>query len=142
MGLLTGWLTLRTGGLEAAVALHVVTNVSALGLTAAVGELAVEQTATDAPWQVVAVDLPLLVGYTLLVAWLAGRRGLDRVTPTPATLPGPTAATVTPTPATLPGPTPTPTAPTPATAPGPTPVGPMPARCVGAAEPGGPGQAG
>ncbi|WFE28415.1 type II CAAX endopeptidase family protein [Solwaraspora sp. WMMD791] len=80
----TGWLTVRTGGLEAAVALHVVNNLVAMLLAGALGQLTIEQTATDAPWQMLVVDAPLLIGYAIVVAWLAGRRGLARTTPAPA----------------------------------------------------------
>ena len=62
-----GVLTVRTGGLEAAVALHLATNLGA-GLTAAVfGQLSVDETAADAPWQLVLLDLPVMLAYTLVV---------------------------------------------------------------------------
>jgi membrane protease YdiL (CAAX protease family) len=80
-GTLAGYLTVRTGGLEAAIALHVVNNVCAAGLAAALGQLTVDETATDAPWQVVVVDVPVLVAYTLVVLWLARRRGIAAVSP-------------------------------------------------------------
>ncbi|MEU4639865.1 type II CAAX endopeptidase family protein [Micromonospora sp. NPDC023814] len=81
MGLLCGWLTVRTGGLEAAVALHVVNNVSAFGLAAAFGGLAVDETMADAPWQLVLVDVLVLLAYTWLVARAADRRALATVAP-------------------------------------------------------------
>ncbi|MEV5765740.1 CPBP family intramembrane glutamic endopeptidase [Micromonospora sp. NPDC052213] len=81
MGLLCGWLTVRTGGLEAAVALHVVNNVGAFGLAAAFGGLAVDETMADAPWQLVLVDVLVLLAYTWLVARAADRRALATVAP-------------------------------------------------------------
>ncbi|RIV40382.1 CPBP family intramembrane metalloprotease [Micromonospora radicis] len=80
-GLVTGWLTIRTGGLEAAIGLHVVNNLVALGLAAATGELASEVTAADAPWQLLAVDLVVVTGYALVVARLAARRRLADTVP-------------------------------------------------------------
>ncbi|WP_434743335.1 lysostaphin resistance A-like protein [Micromonospora sp. SH-82] len=95
MGLLMGWLTRRTGGLEAAVALHVVNNVLAFALTAAYGGLGATETMADAPWQVVAVSVPVLVTYTVLVDRLAGRRAVATVTAAPPVpvAPGPYLAT-------------------------------------------------
>ena len=80
-GLVTGWLTIRTGGLEAAIALHVVNNLVAMGLAAATGDLASDTTAADAPWQLLAVDLVVVVGYALVVNWLAARRRLAVTVP-------------------------------------------------------------
>ena len=79
MGLLCGWLTVHTGGLEAAVALHVVNNVSAFGLAAAFGGLAVDETMADAPWQLVLVDVLVMLAYTWLVARAADRHALATV---------------------------------------------------------------
>jgi membrane protease YdiL (CAAX protease family) len=83
MGLLCGWLTVRTGGLEAAVAMHVVNNVSAFGLAAAFGGLTVDETMADAPWQLVLVDVLVLLAYTWLVARAADRRALATVAAAP-----------------------------------------------------------
>jgi membrane protease YdiL (CAAX protease family) len=69
-GALAGYLTVRTGGLEAAVALHVVNNLAAADVTAAV-----------LPWQMVVIDVPVLVAYTLAVLWLARRRRIAVVSP-------------------------------------------------------------
>ncbi|MFC0530920.1 CPBP family glutamic-type intramembrane protease [Phytohabitans kaempferiae] len=80
-GLVTGWLTVRTGGLEAAIGLHVVNNLAGLGLAAATGELGSEATAADAPWQLLAVDLVVVVGYAVVVNWLATRRRLAVTVP-------------------------------------------------------------
>lgn len=76
-GVLTGYLTIRTGGLEAAIALHVVNNLFGGALAAGLGQLVLDETAADAPWQLVVVNVPVLVAYTLAVLWLAGRRGIE-----------------------------------------------------------------
>ncbi|SEG41820.1 CAAX protease self-immunity [Thermomonospora echinospora] len=86
---ITGWLTVRTGGLEAAIAIHVVNNVVAFLLPAAVGQLSLEQ--GDIPWPYVLADLAPLLLYAALVARLARRRELETVSP-PAAGPVPVAA--------------------------------------------------
>ncbi|MEU6177479.1 DUF6223 family protein [Streptomyces coeruleorubidus] len=53
-----GWLTIRTGGLEAAVALHALNNLLAFGVAAAfVDGLSSDETAADSPWQLALVDV-------------------------------------------------------------------------------------
>jgi membrane protease YdiL (CAAX protease family) len=79
-GLVAGLLTIRTGGLEAAIALHVLTNVLALGLASAVvGGLASEETAADMDWLLLAIDVPVILAYAAVVLWLARRRQLGVV---------------------------------------------------------------
>ena len=73
---LMGWLTVRTGGLEASVALHALNNLLSMTWSAAVGDLALDETAADMPLLGLLVDLPMVVGYVLVVTRLARRRGL------------------------------------------------------------------
>ncbi|MDW4907250.1 type II CAAX endopeptidase family protein [Streptomyces sp. ADMS] len=76
-GLVMGLLTVRTGGLEAAIALHVLNNLLAMGLMSAIaGGLDSEETAADMNWMMVAVDVPMVALYAAVVLWLARRRGL------------------------------------------------------------------
>ncbi|MFI9243617.1 lysostaphin resistance A-like protein [Streptomyces sp. NPDC053086] len=83
-GACAGWLTWRTGGLEASIALHAVNNLFAFGVSAAVVDgLASDETAADADWQVVALDVLSIALYTAAVAWWLRRRGLDRTAPAP-----------------------------------------------------------
>ncbi|CAM5463251.1 hypothetical protein SALBM135S_03913 [Streptomyces alboniger] len=78
--LVAGALTVRTGGLEAAIGLHVVNNLLAMGLSAAVaGALASEETAADMDAASVCVDVVMLCGYAALVLWWAGRRKVRAV---------------------------------------------------------------
>lgn len=59
-----GWLTWRTGGLEAAIALHVINNVGVFGLGAAgFGDI----NATDLPPAALPFSLAFLLAYSLLV---------------------------------------------------------------------------
>lgn len=85
-GLCTGWLTIRTGGLEAALGLHITTNVLGLGAAAAfVGGLSSDETAADMPWPMFLVDVALTIGFTALILHLAKRRNLTtHFTPPPA----------------------------------------------------------
>lgn len=69
---LSGWLTVRTGGLEASIAIHVANNLFAFGFSAAVGDLGLEQ--GSVPWQYVLTDLVPLIGYAAVVVWLARRK--------------------------------------------------------------------
>ena len=91
-----GWLTVRTGGLEAAIALHLMNNVVGSGLAAAYGDLGMDETAADMPWQLAAVDLPVLLGYAAVILWLARRRGLTVTAPV-RSIPAPRPAVFVPT---------------------------------------------
>ncbi|MEW2066334.1 type II CAAX endopeptidase family protein [Streptomyces sp. NPDC007346] len=74
-----GWLVIRTGGLEAVIALHVANNLLAFGLAAGFGELASTGTAADAPWQSMVVEFVFAPLYCLVMARMADRRGVERV---------------------------------------------------------------
>ncbi|MCL3997847.1 CPBP family intramembrane glutamic endopeptidase [Streptomyces lavenduligriseus] len=83
-GVCAGWLTWRTGGLEASIALHTVNNLLAFGVSAAVVDgLASDETAADAGWQTVVLDVAGIVLYTAAVTWWLRRRRLDRTAPAP-----------------------------------------------------------
>jgi uncharacterized protein len=76
-GLAAGWLTIRTGGIEAAVALHVMNNVIAFAASAAyTGGLSSDETAADLPWGVALADATLTVLATAAILHLATRRNL------------------------------------------------------------------
>jgi nicotinamide riboside transporter PnuC len=90
--IVAGVLTLRTGGLEAAIGLHVVNNVIAIGLYAASGALdQVGIPSSDMSWQHVTADLALMCVYLGVVLWLARRRGIATTTPA-APVPAPALA--------------------------------------------------
>ncbi|GGR59346.1 CAAX amino protease [Streptomyces griseomycini] len=89
-GLVTGWLTIRTGGLEAAIALHVLNNLLAFGVSAAVVDgLSSDDTAADASWQLALTDMATVLIYAAIVLRLAHRHR-----PQHLTLPSDTAARV------------------------------------------------
>lgn len=69
LGLVAGWLTWRTGGLEAAIAIHIVNNLIAFGfMTFAVGGETAQVEATGGPGSFIGS----LVGYALFI-WLVLR---------------------------------------------------------------------
>uniref|UniRef100_UPI0015F101ED CPBP family glutamic-type intramembrane protease n=1 Tax=Streptomyces sp. WELS2 TaxID=2749435 RepID=UPI0015F101ED len=83
-GVCAGWLTWRTGGLEASIALHAVNNLYAFGVSAAVVDgLASDETAADAGRQTVVLDVAGILLYTAAVTWLLRRRRLERTAPAP-----------------------------------------------------------
>ncbi|WP_225810730.1 CPBP family intramembrane glutamic endopeptidase [Streptomyces spinosus] len=83
-GVAAGWLTWRTGGLEASIALHTVNNLLAFGVSAAVVDgLSSDDTAADAGWQLVVFDVLSIGLYTAAVAWWLRRRRLDRTASAP-----------------------------------------------------------
>lgn len=83
--LVAGWLTWRTGGLEAAIAVHVVNNVGVFAL-GAFGF--VDLNATDSTVMDLAISVILTVGFALVVVKAADRRGIQRTRPVPSCPPG------------------------------------------------------
>jgi uncharacterized protein len=85
-GLAASWLTWRTGGLEASIALHAANNIVALLVAALYGELQASLVATDLPWTLALIDIVFVTVYALLADRLAGRQNLalvSGVAPTP-----------------------------------------------------------
>ncbi|MET9758662.1 CPBP family intramembrane glutamic endopeptidase [Streptomyces sp. NPDC006372] len=79
-GVVSGLLTIRTGGLEAAIALHVMNNLLAFGVSAAVVDgLSSDETAADAPWQLALAAMVTDLLYAAIVLWLARRRAPQRL---------------------------------------------------------------
>lgn len=73
-GVVMGWLTLRTGGIEAAIASHVTNNLVMFVMSSAyTGGLAVDETAADMPWQYAVVDMACIVLFGVLILRLAKR---------------------------------------------------------------------
>lgn len=81
-GFLAGWLVLATGGLEAAIAAHVVNNVFAFGYGIFTGGVAATKATTAIGWDKAFWDVAGF-GLFALVAWWLGRR-LNVATTTPA----------------------------------------------------------
>ena len=78
-GLVASYLTWRTGGLEAAIGAHAVNNVVVFVPVILTGTLADSMTASEAPWELVALDVVVMLVVAGLVVWLARRTGVQRV---------------------------------------------------------------
>lgn len=79
-GLVAGVLVLRTGGLEAAIAMHVLNNWFAFGVALAFGHMDDVLTPTGGSWWSLPVTLTQSLVYLALVVWLASRLGVRRRT--------------------------------------------------------------
>jgi membrane protease YdiL (CAAX protease family) len=84
-----GWLTIRTGGLEAAIGQHVLNNLPIFILQAVIGGLepAVpvdDSSAGDAPWPVFAANLIVVPLYALVITYL--HRRTHQINTTPAAI--------------------------------------------------------
>ncbi len=66
-GAVASWTAWRTGGLEAAIALHVVNNIIVEALAIATGTLDEAFLQPAIPWQVALLDVTFLVAYALVV---------------------------------------------------------------------------
>lgn len=82
-GLLAGVLVLVTGGLEAAIALHVVNNVVAFGFALFFDDITAAMTPSGSTWWQVPVTLVQAALYLAMAWWLARRMGLRNVTSWP-----------------------------------------------------------
>jgi membrane protease YdiL (CAAX protease family) len=82
--LIAGWLAVRTGGLEAGIAMHIATNLVEMIWQAAIGTLSSTATAADNSWRMTAVDVIMVVLYAVVIVRLARRRGIAAVVPQPA----------------------------------------------------------
>jgi membrane protease YdiL (CAAX protease family) len=80
-GLVASYLVWRTGGLEAAVALHAISNISSIIPAALEGSLDDALTLTEAPVGTVALDVVMLLVAASVVVWLARRRDVRRLGP-------------------------------------------------------------
>jgi membrane protease YdiL (CAAX protease family) len=72
----TGWVTVKTGGLEAAIALHVVNNITGMTFSAAEGDLSLAE--GSVPFPDVASDVVSFVLWALAVVWIFGHTGSRR----------------------------------------------------------------
>lgn len=82
-GVISGWLVVLTGGLEAAIAMHVLNNYLAFGFALAFGDITSALTIAEVSWWNIPVTLTQSLVYTALVVWAARRRGLRTRTAVP-----------------------------------------------------------
>jgi membrane protease YdiL (CAAX protease family) len=83
-GLVAAWLVIRTGGLEAGIALHVLNNYLAFGLALLFGNMDQTLDIPDVSWWNVPVTLTQSLVYAALVAWAAKAMKVQRRTHVPA----------------------------------------------------------
>ena len=89
-GLVAAWLVIRTGGLEAGIALHVLNNYLALGLAVFYDDLTEALDPGAISWWNVPVSLTQSLVYAALAAFLASKMRLQTTTRPPvAAAPGP-----------------------------------------------------
>jgi len=81
-GLVAGILVIRTGGLEAGIAMHVLNNFLAYGLALTFGDMATTLNPTGSDWWNIPVTLTQSLVYLGLAVLLARRMGLSRTTST------------------------------------------------------------
>jgi membrane protease YdiL (CAAX protease family) len=80
-GLLAGYLAVRTGGLEAGIAAHVVNNVVAFGYAALSGTMVELKGVQSVSWIDSAWSLGGYVAFTLVAVWIAARMRVATATP-------------------------------------------------------------
>ncbi|MCW2834084.1 MAG: Abortive infection protein [Nocardioides sp.] len=90
-GLVAGALVILTGGLEAAIAMHVLNNFLAFGLALAFADMSSALNPTGGSWWSLPGTLTQSLVYLALATWLARRMGLA-TTATPAVLEAPRGA--------------------------------------------------
>ncbi len=82
-GVISAWLVIRTGGLEAAIAMHVLNNLVAFGFALAFDDIDATLSVSEISWWNIPVTLTQSVVFAGLVVWAANRRGLQRRTVVP-----------------------------------------------------------
>lgn len=93
-GLVAGWLVLRTGGLEAGIAMHAANNVVTFVFAALTDTVSDSlKPAGDAPLSIVLIDVGKFVAFGLAALWLARRQRLStEADPAVLEAPGPAPA--------------------------------------------------
>lgn len=84
-GVIAGWLVIRTGGLEAGIALHVLNNMLAFGFALTFGDITESLMVSEVSWWNVPLTLTQSGVYALLVVVVARRMGLQTRTRPPLT---------------------------------------------------------
>ena len=75
---------IRTGGLEAGIAMHVLNNYLAFGLALAFGDIGETLNVSEGCWWNIPLTLVQSLGYAALVAWVASRMSVQTHTRPPA----------------------------------------------------------
>lgn len=83
-GVVVAWLVIRTGGLEAGIALHTLNNYASFGVAIALGQLSQSAHPTQSDWWSLVGRLIQLAVYAALVLWAAGGMRPQTFTSAPA----------------------------------------------------------
>ena len=75
-GFIAAWLVIRTGGLEAAIALHVLNNFLAFSIALAFSDMTTALNPTGGTWWSLPVTLTQSLVYLGVVLWWARKRGI------------------------------------------------------------------
>ena len=84
-GVIAGWLVIRTGGLEAGIALHIINNFVAFGFALSFGDLSTTLNVSEVSWWNIVLTLTQSVVYTALVLLVVRSSGLQTRTRPPGT---------------------------------------------------------
>jgi membrane protease YdiL (CAAX protease family) len=79
-GLIAGWLVIRTGGLEAGIAMHILNNFLAFGYALTFSDLTSSLTVSEVGWENIPLTLTQAGTYAVLVLLVTRRRGVQRRT--------------------------------------------------------------
>lgn len=82
-GLIAGWLVIRTGGLEAGIAMHILNNFLAFGFALTFGDLSESLNVSEVGWGNVPLTLVQAGTYALLVLFVAKKMNLANMTDPP-----------------------------------------------------------
>lgn len=82
-GLMAGYVVVRTGGLEAGIALHIWNNLFAFGLALGLGSIDETLHVSEVAWANLPLSLAQNGVYLVLVLWLANRTGITSRTDRP-----------------------------------------------------------
>lgn len=85
-GLVAGWLVLRTGGLEAGIAAHVINNLFAFGYALFTGGVAATKAVSEITWAKASFDVAGFAVFALVAVWLGHKFNLATTTPDPSTV--------------------------------------------------------
>ena len=82
-GFIAGWLIIRTGGLEAGIAMHILNNFFALGAALLFGDIGSSLSVSETSWWNIPVTLTQAGVFAVLVVLLAERMHVQRLTRPP-----------------------------------------------------------
>ncbi len=88
-GLVAAWLVIRTGGLEAGIAMHILNNILAFGSAILFGDVAASMDVQTISWWNIPVTLTQSILYAALILWMAKVMKIDRFTRPPVPVAAP-----------------------------------------------------